>query len=353
MRLNKKKLKKILIITLSMIMLISLVSCSAKESAETVLNVYNWGDYIDESILEDFENETGIHINYEMFATNEDMYVKLKQGGTKYDIVFPSDYMIERMINENMLHKIDLSKIPNYQYINPKFKGLDYDPGDEYSVPYMWGTVGIVYNKTMVDDVVDSWDILWNEKYKDNILMLDSQRDTMMVALKKLGYSMNTRNLNELEQAKQLLVQQKDIVRAYVGDNVKDLLLAGEAAMAVVWSGEAIAIMFENDNFDYAYPKEGTNLWFDSIVIPKDVQNIDAAHEFIDFLNRPDIAFRNIDYIGYSSPNVEAVKMLDDEIKNMEAAYPSDAKLVDAEIFLDPGDFLSEYNRIWTEIKVQ
>ncbi len=334
-------------------MCIFLSSCSKNDGYSEVLNVYNWGDYIDESILEDFENETGIHVNYEMFATNEDMYVKLKQGGTQYDIAFPSDYMIERMINEKMLHKIDLSKIPNYKYIEDEFKSLDYDPNDEYSVPYMWGTVGIVYNKNMVKEKVDSWDILWDEKYKDNIMMLDSQRDTMMVALKKLGYSMNTRNVEELEEAKQLLIEQKDVIRAYVGDNVKDMLLSGEAAMAVVWSGEAMAIMFQSDDFGYGYPKEGTNLWFDSVVIPKNAQNVEAAHQFIDFLNRPDIAFRNADYIGYSSPNYKAVEQLDDDIKNLEPAYPNMEVLDKAEIFSDPGEFLEEYNRIWMEIKIQ
>lgn len=346
-------MRKLTALTLVIVMMATLLAgCSGGED-QVVLNVYNWGDYIDESILDDFENETGIKVNYEMFATNEDMYVKLKQGGTKYDVAFPSDYMIEKMIKEDMLHEIDMEKIPNYSLIEDEFKGLDFDPDEKYSVPYMWGTVGILYNKNMVSDPVDSWDILWNEKYKDNILMIDSQRDTLMVALKKLGYSMNTRSVEELEEAKQLLIEQKPLVLAYVGDNVVDMMLSGEAALAVVWSGQAIQIMLEDDSFEYAYPKEGTNLWFDSVVIPKTSEHVEEAHMFIDFLNREDIAFRNADYIGYASPNRGAVDQLDDELKSMSAAYPDMDKLDNAEIFLDPGAFIEEYNRIWTELKAQ
>ena len=330
-----------------------LAGCAGGGEEQVTLNVYNWGDYIDESILEDFEAETGIKVNYEMFATNEDMYVKIKQGGTKYDIAFPSDYMIEKMQNEDMLHKIDMSKVPNYSLIMDEFKGLDFDPNEEFSVPYMWGTVGILYNKELVTDPVDSWDILWDEKYKGNILMMDSQRDTLMVALKKLGYSMNTRDVAQLEEAKQLLIEQKPLVLAYVGDNAKDMMMSQEAAMAVVWSGEAIQVMTEMDGFEYAYPKEGTNLWFDSVVIPKTSEHVEEAHMFIDFLNREDIAFRNADYIGYSSPNTGAVEQISDELKSMSAAYPDMNKLENAEVFLDPGTFIEEFNRVWTELKAQ
>ncbi len=347
-------MKKIVSLLLVFVFVTSMLAgCAGGGEEQVTLNVYNWGDYIDESILEDFEAETGIKINYEMFATNEDMYVKLKQGGTKYDIAFPSDYMIEKMKNEDMLHKIDMEKVPNYSLIMDEFKGLEFDPNEEYSVPYMWGTVGILYNKSMVSDPVDSWDILWDEKYAGNILMMDSQRDTLMVALKKLGYSMNTRSVEELEAAKQALIEQKPLVLAYVGDNVVDMMLSGEAAMSVLWSGQAIQIMMEQDGFEYAYPKEGTNLWFDSIVIPKTSEHVEEAHMFIDFLNREDIAFRNADYIGYSSPNKGAVDKLSDDLKSMSAAYPDMNKLVDSEVFLDPGDFIEEFNRVWTELKAQ
>jgi len=346
-------MKRFAALSLIFVMIMTLLAGCGGGEEKKVLNVYNWGDYIDESILEDFETETGIKINYEMFATNEDMYVKLKQGGTKYDVAFPSDYMIEKMMKEDMLQEIDMTKVPNYSLIMDEFKGLDFDPDEKYSVPYMWGTVGIIYNKSMVSEPVDSWDILWDEKYKDNILMMDSQRDTLMVALKKLGYSMNTRSTEELEEAKQLLIDQKPVVLAYVGDNVVDMMLSEEAAMAVVWSGQAIQIMSEQEGFEYAYPKEGTNLWFDSVVIPNTSENVEEAHMFIDFLNREDIAFRNADYIGYSSPNTGAVGQLSEELKAMSAAYPEMDKLENAEIFYDPGTFIEEYNRIWTELKAE
>lgn len=229
-----KKTRILLLIVLVLSVGIALVGCG---DDKPTLNVYNWGDYIDPEVINDFEKEFGVKVNYDTFATNEDMYVSIAKGGTNYDVTFPSDYMIERMIAEDLLAKIDKDKIPNLQYIGERYLNLDFDPNNEYSVPYMWGTVGIIYNKKMVDDVVDSWDILWNEKYQGQILMLDSQRESIGVALKKLGYSMNTRNMDELEAAKEELIKQKPLVYAYVGDEVKELMVGEEAALAVVWSG--------------------------------------------------------------------------------------------------------------------
>ncbi len=341
--------KNVLLVLIIILSLSFLYGCSSND--EVVLNVYNWGDYIDESVLDDFTNETGIKINYETYPTNEDMLVKLTQGGSNYDVVFPSDYMIEKMKKEGMLSKLDKSLIPNLENIDENFSNLEFDKGYEYSVPYFWGTVGILYNKNMVDDKVDSWDILWDEKYKDQILMMDSQRDTIMVAQKKLGYSMNSKNVEELEKAKELLIAQKPLVLAYVGDNVKDMMIQGEAALAVVWSGEAYGVMSEHEEFGFALPKEGSNYWFDNIVIPKDAKNKEAAHKFINFLLDPEIGFRNTDYVGYSTPNKKTFEMLDDEVKARKGAYPSDELLENFEVFLDPGDFIEEYNRVWTEFK--
>src|SRR5690606_9163711 len=219
------------------------------------LNAYNWGDYIEESGMDLFEKTYTIKLNYETFRTNEYMYVTIKSGGADYEMLCPSDYTIERLPKEDRLHKLDFNNIPKYKYIADRFKNLDYDPENEYSVPYMWGTVGILYNKTMVDEPVTSWRILWDEKYSKQILMLDSQRDSIGVALKMLGYDMNTRNLEELEAAKQALIQQKPLVLAYVGDDVKDKMVAGEAALAVVWSGDAVFMKRENPDLEYALPK--------------------------------------------------------------------------------------------------
>lgn len=340
--------KKSIILLVSILIVGSILSgCGSKKPS---INVYNWGDYIDESVLKDFEKEFGIKVNYSMFATNEDLYVKLKQGGESFDVIFPSDYMIEKMIKEDMLVKLNKDNIPNLKNIDEDFLDLDFDPNNEYSVPYMWGTVGIIYNKTMVDDVVDSWDILWNEKYKDQIIMLNSQRDTIAVALMKLGYSMNTRNVDELEKAKEELIRQRPLVWAYQGDEVKDTMVGGEAALAVVWSGDAVTMIRDNPDLEYVIPKEGTNLWFDNMVIPSTTKNKEGAEAFINFMARPDIAVKNTDYIGYSTPIPEAIDMLPEDIKNSDVAYPDHSILENTEIFKDPADIISEYDRIWTEV---
>ncbi|HHT05425.1 MAG TPA: ABC transporter substrate-binding protein [Hydrogenispora sp.] len=344
-----KKYRILLGAVLLAAVILTLSSCG--QDKRVVLNVYNWGDYIDEEVIDLFEKTYNIRVNYDTFSTNEDMYVKIKSGGADYDVLFPSDYTIERMIKEDMLHKLDLSNIPNYKYIADRFKNLDYDPANEYSVPYMWGTVGILYNRTMVEEPVTSWRILWDEKYSKQILMLDSQRDSIGVALKMLGYDMNTRNLDELEAAKQALIQQKPLVLAYVGDDVKDKMIAGEAALAVVWSGDAVYMKWENPDLEYALPEEGSNLWFDAMVIPKTSKKKAEAELFINFMCEPEIAFKNADYIGYSSPHTEVVKMLDPDLVADKAAYPDDEDLVNYDIFKDLGDYLRIYDRIWTEVK--
>jgi spermidine/putrescine transport system substrate-binding protein len=349
-----KKTRNLVLLLLMLVMIFSFAGCAGGDEGNTSkksITVFNWGDYIDESVLQDFEKEYGIKVNYDMFATNEDMYVKMKSGGSSYDVIFPSDYMIARLIKEDMLHKIDMSKITNYEHIGDDFKNLGYDPNNEYSVPYMWGTVGILYNKTMVDEPVDSWNILWDEKYAKNLFMLDSQRDSIAVALKKLGYSLNTRNDAELEAAKQELIKQGPLVLAYVGDEVKDKMISGEAAMAVVWSGDAIYMRWENEDLEYAIPKEGTNLWFDAMAIPKSSKNKEEAELYINFMTDPEIALRNTEYIGYSTPNVTAMQMLDEEIRNDPAAYPDMDSLENCEVFEDVSDIISTYNRIWDEIK--
>ena len=234
------------VLTLTLIMGLFPGCNQSGDSGKKTLKVYNWGDYIDESVIDTFEKEYGIDVIYDTFATNEDMYVKIKSGGSDYDVAFPSDYMIERMIEEDMLEKVNFENIPNMKYIDDKFKNLAYDPTNEYSVPYMWGTVGIIYNKTMVNEPVDSWDILWDEKYAKQIFMLDSSRDSIGVALKKLGYSLNSRDEKELEEAKNELIKQKPLVLSYMGDDIKDAMVAGQAALAVVWSGDAVAMKWEN-----------------------------------------------------------------------------------------------------------
>jgi len=350
------KRTSILLITCLFIFASLLVLPGCKQD-KVVLNIYNWGEYIDPELLEKFEKETGIKINLDLFETNEHMLAKLETGGTQYDVIFPSDYVIEEMIKKDLLAKIDFSNIPNFRYVGDRFKNLNYDPTNEYSVPYFWGTVGIMYNTEMVDEEVDSWDILWKEKYAGKILMLDSMRDTIGVALKKLGYSVNETDPGRLEEAKQLLIQQRPLVNGYYVDEIKDMMINGDAAIAVNWSGAAMDIYWEGiENIRFVVPKEGSNLWFDCMVIPKTSQHKKEAEMFINFMIDPENAYQNSLYVGYVSPVTEAFERLmqeNPEVADMDAYNPSEEVLDKCEVFIDLGDNRPLYNRIWTEIKVQ
>lgn len=343
-----KKRNSFKLLAPALLALLLLAGCGGDR--ETV-NVYNWGDYIDETVLSDFEEETGIRVNYETYATNEDMYIKLKQSDSAYDVAFPSDYMIEKMIAEDLLLPIDTAALENYGSIDDNFKHLSFDPDNAYSVPYMWGTVGILYNTSMVEGEIASWDALWDPAYEGEILMLDSIRDSIAVALKKTGHSMNATDEAALSEAKAALIEQKPLVLAYVGDEVKDMMVAGEAALAVVWSGDAIVMMDENEDLAYVVPEEGTNLWFDNMVVPANAQNPEAALKFIDFMSRPDIALRNTEYIGYATTNKDAKALLDPEVRGNKAAYPDGSVIQSSEVFVDLGEAIRLYDVIWTEVK--
>lgn len=340
-------MKKILILVLSCVLL--LVGCGGGEEKK-VVNVYNWGEYIDKDILAEFEEQTGITVKYDTFVTNEDMYVKLKKGGSSFDLLVPSDYMIEKLIKEDLLAEVDFSKIPNFENLDPELLHKSYDPEDKYSVPYFWGTLGIVYNKTMVSEPVDSWDILWDEKYANQILMLDSSRDSIGIALIKSGYSINSMDEGELAEAKELLIQQKPLTLAYQVDQSKDMMVGEEAAIAVMYSGDAYDAVRQNPNLEYVIPKEGSNLWFDACVIPKDAENKENAELFINFLLDPEIAMRNADYVGYSTPNAKAKDLLSEEMKGSLIAYPDLSKHANMEVFNDPGEMITVYDQIWTDV---
>lgn len=346
------RLKRIIsLITIGAMSFTLLTGCNKKADSTKVLNVYNVGDYIDEELITQFQEETGIQVLYETYDTNETMYQKVKSGSTNYDLVFPSDYMVEKMKNEDLLQKIDFNNIPNIKYIDEDFLNPVYDETNEYSVPYYWGTFGILYNKKMVSDPVDSWDILWNSKYAKNIMMFDSVRDTMGIALMKLGYSINTTNPKEINEAKDLLIKQKDLVLAYVNDEGKDRLLGEEVAMGIIYSGDAVTLIEENPNLAYAIPKEGTNKWVDAMCIPKTAQNKKEAEMFINFLLDPEVAKTNTEYIGYSTPNTGALELLDEEITEDPVAYPSEEVLKKAQSFIDLGDAIKLYDRAWIELK--
>lgn len=305
---------------------------------------------MDMDLIKEFEEEFDCRVIYEEFASNEDLFVKIKTSKQAYDVIFPSDYMLERLVSQDLVQKLDKDKIENYKYIDDYYLNRAFDPNNDFSLPYMAGTVGIVYNAEKYPEGIHKWADLWDEKYERDVVLYYSQRDVLMVALKKLGYSMNTQNPAELEAAKEELIKQKPLIYGYLGDEIKDILVAEDANIGVVYSGDAGVIMSLNDDFKYSIPKEGTNLWIDLMAIPKSAQNPELAYEFINFLLRPDIQARNAEYLQYSTISSEAKKMLPDEIKNNPALYPPEEDLKNTEVFTDPTDVIELYDRIWTEV---
>lgn len=347
-------MKKLIALVCVLVMVSGLFTgCGGSKNSAKVLNIYNVGDYIDPDLTERFTEETGIEIVYETYDTNEAMYQKLKNGSSKYDLIFPSDYMVDKLIEEEMLQEINFDNIENYSQIMDSFKNAEYDPEDKYSVPYLWGTFGIIYNTKEVDkEDVKSWDILWNPKYEGKIQLLDSVRDTMGISLKRLGYSMNTYNPDEITKAKKELIKQLDVVQAYVNDDGKDRIVAGDADIGIVYSGDALVMIDENPDLDYSVPKEGTNKWVDTMCIPTCAENKDYAEKFINYMLDPEIAKINVDYIQYSTPNQGAYDLLDEEFKESPIFSPSEEDLEKAEIFLNlPQDIMKLYDDAWTEIK--
>ena len=335
---------------LSLMLLVSLFPVAL---AQEEVNVYNWEDYINEQVLEMFEQETGIKVNYINFTTNEDMMVQLRANPGAFDVIFPSDYCVERMIAESLIQPIDMSKITNYKEIDPRLLNADYDPNNEFSVPYMWGTVGILYNTTKVEEPITSWSSMFDEKYAGQVFMMESYRDTLGAALKYLGYSMNTRVPAELSAARDLLIKQKQngIVKAYEVDQTKEKMVLGEAALALMWSGDAMYSIDRNPDLKFVVPSEGSNIWVDPMVISSTARNVENAHLLIDFLTRPEIAKMNCDYIRYSSPNLGAIALMGEEYTQNEVLNPSDDIINRCEFFHDVGDFINVYNTLWGQIK--
>ena len=326
---------------------------SASASAEE-LTVFNWFDYIDPAVIDLFEEETGITVKYVNFTTNEEMYTKLEAGAGTYDVIFPSEYMIERMIAHDMLEELDLSAMPNFANVMDRLKDPSYDPGNKYSVPYMWGTLGYLYNSEMVDEELTSWSALFDEKYAGNVIMMNSMRDSIGLALKYLGYSMNTRNEAELNEAKDLLIKQKQdkIQCGYLLDETKDKMVGGEAAIGVVYSGDAQYAIEKNESLVYVVPEEGSNIWVDGMCIPKGSKNVEGAMKFIDFMCREDVAAMNFDYIYYCSPIQAVVDGLDEEEAAESTINPSEDVVSRCEYFNDVEDVMSLYENVWMEIRL-
>lgn len=326
------------------------------------INVYNWGEYISTgseagtlNVNAEFTKLTGIKVNYTNYATNEELYAKLKGGGANYDVIIPSDYMISKMIKEDMLQPLDMSNIPNFQYIMPSFVVPAYDPENLYSVPYTWGTVGLIYNTTMVDipeEDID-WDILWNPDYADQILMFDNPRDAFAIAEIMMGYSLNTEDEVELTAAANKLKEQKSVVQAYVMDEIFDKMAANDAWIAPYYAGDALTILEENEDLAFVVPKSGTNLFVDAMCIPTGAKQKEAAEMYINFMCEPDIAYANIDYICYSTPHSAAYEMLDEETRNNPVSYPGDDYLnANTTIFVNLSDEANLLMQtLWTEMK--
>lgn len=351
-------MKKIISFSCLLLLITACVSCSFSAfAAGESINVYNWGEYIDQDVLDIFYEETGIKVNYTTYDSNETMYSKIVSGAASYDVVIPSDYMISKMSQEGLLAELDFDNIPNYEYIGDEYKGLEYDPDEKYSVSYTWGTVVIIYNTKFVDeaDVKDeSIDLLWNEKYAGKILMFDNPRDAFGLALKKAGHSLNSLNENDWSEAQKLLKEQKPLVQAYVMDQIFDKMTSEEAWIAPYYAGDAYTIQQDNPDISFYLPKEGSNFFTDAMCVLKSSQNKQNAERFINFMCRTDIALMNAEAIGYGTPQTETYKELDEEVSSNELLYPSKEKLSSqTEVFINlPSNISMLQSALWTSLKV-
>lgn len=319
-----------------------------------VLHVYNWGEYIDPELLQQFEDETGIRVVYETFDSNEAMRVKVNQGGTNYDIVFPSEYMVEKMVDDDLLLPIDHDKIPNIENIGENFLDQPFDPGNKYSLPYFWGTVGVLYHPDTTDGLdFSDWNTLWDERLRNDILMVDGAREVMGFGLNSMGYSLNETNEEVLAETEEKLEALGPNVRGIVGDEIAAMMEVNEARAAVVWSGMAQDIMWENEALDFIVPDGGSNLWFDTMVIPRTAQNVEGAHQFMNFLLDPENGAQNTDWVGYATPNEAAYQLLDEEIQEDERFYPDQEQQETLEVYRDLGpEMISLYNELFLKFKM-
>lgn len=322
--------------------------------AKQTLTIYNWGDYIDPELLKKFEKESGYNVVYETFDSNEAMLTKIQQGGTAYDIAIPSEYMIQKMMEDNLLVPLDYSKINGIDNIDEYFLDKSFDPDNKYSIPYFWGTLGIIYNDKFVDgDKIKNWNDLWSEDLEDNIMLIDGAREVLGFALNSDGLSLNSTNDDDLDTAQQKLKELTPNIKAIVADEIKMYMINEESAVAVSFSGEASEVLANNDHLHYVIPEEGSNLWFDNIVIPKTVKNEKGAYEFINFMLEPENAAQNAEYIGYSTPNKVAKGLLPDDITEDEQFYPNEETIANLEVYDNLGqEYLQKYNDLFLEFKM-
>lgn len=347
-----KKTFKLLSLSICILLMGAFFDGCSKDSSEQI-SFLNYGENIDKETIKEFEKKYGIKVNVETFDDMETMYQKISKGGVKYDVILVSDALMPRMIKKGLIQELNKDNIPNISQMDKDYLNLQIDPGNKYSVPYMFGTVGLIYNKDVVKEKVDSWDILWDEKYKDKVFMFDTYRDTMGAALKKLGYSLNSKNPKEIEEAKELLIKQRETVNPIYGvDNGTTMIPAGESDINMIWSGEGLNLQDENPNLVYVVPKEGANFWIDSLCIPKNAENVEGAEKFINFVSDKESALRIADEIGYTTPNKEARLVQPDNVKNNPNAYMPKEIMDRCEIYEDfPMDVKKIYDNAWVNIK--
>lgn len=346
----KRNICSILILAIALLLL---GGCGKKEPEE-YLTVFNYGEYIDPDVLELFTEETGIGIKYEEALTPEEMYAKYSSGAISYDLLCTSDYMVQKLIEEGEAQKVDFSSMEHTKNIGEKYWEFSkaFDAENAYALPYFYGTIGILYDTTKVKGEIDSWGVLFDGSYKDEIIMQNSQRDAFMITLKYLGYSLNTTEEKELKEAQALLMKQKPDVQAYLVDEARDEVVAGNAAMAVVYSGEAYLGHEYNEDLAYVVPKEGSNVWIDSWIVTKNCKNTEAAKKFLDFLCREDVAAKNFEYIYYSTPNEAVVANMDEALKNNPAIMPKDEDTENCEVCTQIDEkTIKLYNDLWKELK--
>jgi spermidine/putrescine-binding protein len=340
---------------LTVILASVIVSCTSNNSANDTmtkdLNFYNWSYYIADETIPDFENEFGVRVRYDNFSSNSEILAKFQLGASGYDLVVPSDYMVDIMIKLDLLEPLNRDNIPNIENLSENFTNLPFDPGNVYSIPYQWGTTGIGINTRYVKEFDESWNLLWDERYKGRISVLDDMRSGIVPALKLLGFSVNTTNESELDAAKELMFKQKDLVRTYSSETYMDLLKSGDIWIAQGWSGDIYQVTKENPDVIFIIPTEGSYIWVDNLVIPKGARNKRTAEAFIDYLLRPEVSSEISNYTGYSSPNSAALPLILEEFRNNLSMYPDSITLKRLEYMTDVGNATSAYNRVWNEIK--
>lgn len=350
--------KFIIAITTSVLVLLGakliLNNSSKVEGDNNTIYFYNWGDYIDPEILESFEEETGYKVVYETFDSNEAMITKIEQNATAYDIAVPSEYTVEIMKNKNLLEKIDYEKIDGLENIDERFLDQDFDPKNKFSIPYFWGTFGIAYDSTKFSkEDFSSWAKLWDKKFKNEILIYDGARETLGIGLLKHNKSLNTTDKDTLNMVHDDLTLFMKNVKAILADEIKMYLSQSEASIGITFNGDASLAMEENENIEYIIPSEGSNIWFDNLVIPKTSENKEGAYALINYLLRPDVAAKNAEYIMYSSPNKEAIKLLDKEILDDKTLYPDDEIINKLEVFENLGqENIILYNDLFLDLKI-